>query len=188
MAMRHFVLLCAVALVPVSVEAQTTFWVESQNTVGSSGVIAPQINISASKKYSATAGVFLWSLVSDGWAENIVGGLWAPKPWIEFNLGAGIETEPKKSGRAMGSVFVGGAKGFIVAVGEQGGSGHWYLFEGNRSLGRIGVGFRAQRFVGVGPRIETDIAKKMKLWVVPYTWALEDETKGNLVVSLRVTP
>jgi peroxiredoxin len=81
---------------------------------------------------------------------------------------------------------------------ELGGSGYWYLLEQNNNvlthsdtlngINNIGLGVRAQRFAGVGPRVQVVFSKKrVMLWAVPV--AFDPEVKGsrNSVAALRLS-
>ncbi|MEK7194575.1 MAG: hypothetical protein AAB660_02720 [Patescibacteria group bacterium] len=184
--MRRFTVLLAILfmLLPFNLNAQNV-WVESQNMVSSGVAPATQMNVSISKNYSEHFGVFLWSIVSEGWSESIVGGVWLPSSHYEFSLGAGLESNDNPA-RALGSVFVSYGKSSLYVAGEQGGSGHWFVAQGNYKLsGRIGVGFRGQHNVGLGPRVEFNPTRHFKLWAVPYTLGLGLVPDGKTVFGLR---
>lgn len=184
--MRRFLLIAVMLLVVpmVEVEGQNSFWSETVYQTGKSGGSFPYMEISATSKLSKTAGFFSWSLVSETWSESIVGAVYTPKPWVEFDLGVGVETADRPL-RGMALVWVGNNHGSFYTVYENGGSGYWYLAEGNIPVtSNLGVGVRAQRFVGIGPRFQIT-KKNIMFWVVPVSWDTEKSGAKNTVVALR---
>lgn len=186
--MRKFALLFALLaiLLPMNLTAQTSFWTEVMYRDGNAGE-SVQINISASKKFTPTVGMFVWSISSKGWGESVIGAVYTPRPWVELNLGAGLEKNENPF-RTQASVWVGNTKGSLYTAVENGGSGFWYVAVGNVPVHpNLGLGFRAQRFVGAGPRIQVKRGKLM-FWAVPIAWDLEKRGATNTTVALKITP
>jgi hypothetical protein len=187
----HLLVLTVFALAfPATGKAQLSATLGEQNVMDMRGNFTPTITMYVTGKLASKAGVMAWGLVSEEWSEGILGGFYAPKSWIQLDLGFGIESDPKPF-RTMGSVYLGNSRGSFYACIESGGSGPWYLFEGNIGFdldkARAGLGFRAQRFVGVGPRIEVAL-KKVALWASPVMWDVEYDGEKRGMVGMRITP
>lgn len=185
--MRFILLFILMITISFRAEAQASFWTEAVYVTGDGGSF-PQMDISGSIKLTPKTGMFIWSLVSQNWGESITGLTYSPKNWIEFGFGAGVEKHDNPL-RAMGRVWIGNSKGSLFTAVEQGGSGHWYLVDGNIPLPQtnIGVGFRLQRFVGLGPRLQVT-TKAVALIVVPIAWDIESRGASNSLFVLRITP
>lgn len=187
--MRRFALiLTMLVLLPVTAEAQTSFWAESQNHVVKGGY-TPTIDFSVTHKSSEKLGVFLWALVNDAWGEAIVGGVYTPTANVEFDLGVGLETD-EDAWRTMGSLFIGGGRTSLLLVGELGGSGYWYLAETKYQMtSTVAIGLHGKRFVGFGPIIDVAVPRtKFSIWLVPTTWDPEDSASGSVVLGFRFKP
>jgi len=184
---RRILMMVLFLFVPLQMmKAQSSLWTEVMYRTGDAGDNT-QINISASKKFTPSFGAFVWSISSKGWGESIVGAVYSPRPWVEFDLGAGLEKNEHPF-RTQASVWVGNKKGSLYAAVENGGSGFWYVATGNMPVqSNFGIGFRAQRFVGIGPRFQIT-KKNIMFWVVPIAWDPELSGAKNTSVALRFTP
>jgi hypothetical protein len=168
-----------------SANAQT-FWVENQNVLRNEKV-TPQANIYGDMKFNDKLGMFGWSLLSEEWSEVILGPTFSPTSSMQFAVGVGVETYEKPA-RAYFSAWFGGAKSSLFLNWETGGSGTYYLTEGNLGLGKgvVGIGFRGERFVGIGPRVELKLGKVM-LWALPVAWDPEDNNTRISSLALRLS-
>ncbi len=184
-------------LLPFSVSsAQSSFWVESMNTMSKTGDVAPQVNISGTHNVSKKLSVFIWSLNSSGWGEGIVGMTYSPKAGIEMSLGVGVEKNVNP-GRMQGALFLAKHSFSIYTAAELGGSGYWYLVQPNwnlvskpdssLSISKFGVGIRAQRFAGIGPRAQVVFLRgRVMAWVVPIAIDPEVDGSRNAILAVRL--
>jgi hypothetical protein len=120
----------------------------------------------ATKKFSTELGVFGFSLVSPAWSEAYVGLIYDPAEWIEFGLGGGIESNniPLRTG---GFVWMGNDTYSLYACLEYGGSGYWYQVKAIANVDKtFGLGLFAQRYLGVGPRLEVNVPSA-QLYLAP---------------------
>jgi hypothetical protein len=58
---------------------------------------------------------------------------------------------------------------------------------GKTDLASFGIGFRAERFVGVGPRVQI-VSGKFKAWGSPIMWDTEHKNATNAMFGLVFTP
>lgn len=182
----------------VEAQAQNSFWVESYNKYDSKNQkMSTQVDIFGEHKINERLKVFIWSLSSNSWGEGIVGLTYTPVSWIDLSLGGGVESD-KNPLRMQASAYMSKGSHSLYLATELGGSGKWYLIEQNNSivtrpdtsggLNNVGIGVRAQRFAGVGPRIQVVFSKKrVMVWAVPV--AIDPEVKGSLnsVLALRLS-
>lgn len=193
--MRKLALLFALlaVLLPMNLTAQTSLAVASQNVINSKSEIAPTMWSTTTTKINDHVGLYTWYLASKNWGEAVVGPAFFPKKWMEIDLAAGLETD-KRPLRTQAQIWMGNAKGSFLAAVEYGGSGFWYVAEGNINVlttrfETIGVGYRAQRFVGIGPRFQMlGSNRKLKLWASPIMWDTEKHGVTNSMFGLVFTP
>ena len=188
--MRKLVLLFIfiAILAPMNLSAQTPFMVASQNVITSKGEIDPSMWTTMSKKYDGNIGFYAWFLAGKSWGEALVGPAFFPAKWAEIDLAVGLETD-KNPQRFQGQLWMGNDNSSFLTALEYGGSGFWFVAEGNRKVGSsgVGLGFRAQRFIGVGPRVEY-VSGKSKFWVSPIMWDTEHKNATNSMFGLTFTP
>ena len=55
----------------------------------------------------------------------------------------------------------------LLGIVEHGGSGFWYQVPIKAQVKNFGLGFFAQKFDGVGPRLDVLINKTFSLWIAP---------------------
>lgn len=181
-----FVALIALVLMNTTASAQVT--VQNMHTIDRVGGVSSQVNVYTTKQIRENMEVYTWSLVSENWSETYVGYNINPKSWLSVGAAFGIETSPGLW-RGAAQVWMGNDFGSILTIGEYGDSGGWYLIEGNHPVlnGKAGIGFRAQRFVGVGPRFELKLNETLSIWTVPAAWDFEVDTRNSLI-TLRYKP
>lgn len=178
-------------LAPKVVSAQTTFWVESSNklTLNHGSSIEPQINASASTSFNSKVGLFLWVADNTQWGEAYAGPTLQLAKGIQVGAGIGVETDARGDREDIFALFYGNGRSLYMTA-ETGGSGPWYQVEGNQSvtLGKTpaGVGFRYERFVGIGPRVELTVDKHILLWAVPLAVDFENDNGRNALYGLRI--
>jgi hypothetical protein len=193
-----FVALMLGAVCNVEAQSRNSFWTESYNLYNAkSHKMSTQVDISGEHKINEHLKVFIWSLSSNTWSEGIVGMTYVPATWIELSIGGGVESDVNPL-RMQASAFMAKGVHSLYLATELGGSGYWYLLEQNNNvlthsdtlngINNIGLGVRAQRFAGVGPRVQVVFSKKrVMLWAVPV--AFDPEVKGsrNSVAALRLS-
>ncbi|MBX4189306.1 hypothetical protein KW785_01765 [Candidatus Parcubacteria bacterium] len=179
-------------LVPFSLTAQTEvsgYWAREDK-------FFPQITYFRSDSIAPHTSYFLWSLVNNGWAENVV-GFGTKVKGLSMSAGAGIETVKDDWWRVQGNLYYGSSTNYGYASVETGGSGAWYLFEVTSrepmvqvfDTDRFGIGLRFQRFVGLGPRLEWQLSPHLLVWMVPVAWDVEKrDSPQHFVFTLRYTP
>lgn len=183
-------LLCVLAS---NVHAQSSFWVESFNKVTREGKYTPQVDGQAVSMFTPKVGVFSWALVNNGWAEAIVGVHYVPTKHLELDLGTGVETD-KNPSRLQAGAFLSISRATLYTAYEIGGSGYWYLAQGNVTVVKkdnasLGVGFRFQRFAGIGPRVQVEMPKAhLTVWASGPMFDPEDHKARNVIVGLKLAP
>ncbi len=179
-----FVTVIVVVVVPLSVFAQTSFWVENQNTVARS--VTPQIDATLSYTFdNSKLGCFAWFLVSETYSEAYFGPTYSPFSWAQIGVGAGLE-QTDTPFRLGGFVWVGRDQYSLLTIYEKSKTDYWYKAQANMNLNHwLGVGAIVQRFVGVGPRIQVTIpASPIQIWGAPtYDWQAKS-WKG--IISVRL--
>jgi hypothetical protein len=188
---RILLLAILASCLPQAAHAQTSFWVENQ-TAFLHGDVAPQIDIYVTKKVTKETSVFLWSLVSKSWGENIIGLNLDPADWIEIGAGVGIEANPSPL-RGFVQLWAGKSRASLYLCGEDGGSGTWYMVDALIRLTKskdanVSIGVFGKRFAGFGPEFQTDVTKHFQLKLVPKTWDPEKTASGSFIVNLRWLP
>lgn len=139
-------------------------------------------------KVAGPVGVFFWGLGSSSWSEAVGGITLAPASWIELDLGAGVETDPNPW-RVLGVLWLGSDKVSLLNAFETGGSGFLYDIELNITVSEhanFGVGAMAQKFSGIGPRIQFDVGHTgLMVWASPIMWDLDDHSARNTLLGTR---
>jgi hypothetical protein len=158
-------------------------WVEERTYVAA-GQATPRFDGLLTNDIKGKVGDFVWFQTQQGYSEAYAGITYAPKPWIQFALGTGLE-EDKRPLRFGSYVWVGRKKNSGLAAFEDGGSGFWYKVEANSQIRTwIGLGLLAERFHGVGPKFEFSIPViRAKVW----TAALVEDRTLKPVAGLRFT-
>ncbi len=173
--------------------AQSSFTVESFNKFSRSGEYTPQIDVNVTHSITPKFGMFVFTLVDKGWAEAIPGFTYAPSKSIEFGLGGGVETDPSPF-RMLATVWTGDDRRSLFSAFELGGSGHWYLMVMNLKVKRqknyeLGLGFRLQRFAGIGPRIEVALPRlKTTVWFSGPMLDPENSYARNMILGFVLKP
>lgn len=196
MIIRLLVLVIFLFFPTSTLSAQSSFWLESMNTVSKNGDVTPQVNISGTHTVSKKLSVFIWSLNSSGWGEGIAGVTFTPKAGVEMSFGVGVEKDVNP-GRMQGALFLAKRNFSIYTAAELGGSGYWYLVQPNWNLvskpdstlgiSKFGVGIRAQRFAGIGPRAQVVFFRgRVMMWAVPIAIDPEVDGSRNAVLAVRL--
>jgi len=163
--------------------AKATTLIVEPSLVFTDGKADHELTLFVNHNIAKHVSVWSWLLVSGEWSEHLSGVTFAPHPAIELSLGAGVE-QSQGLWRTTASIWVGEKEHFFFGVVEVGDSGFWFKLESNfQVLKRLGLGFFAKRFVGVGPRIEIKLHKHLSLMGAP-TWDSE-EGKVKGIVSLK---
>jgi hypothetical protein len=177
--MKNLFLILIVVLVPSAVSAQS--WVEQRTDVVADHS-TPRLDGWVSGKIANSVGTFAWFQVDKNYAEAYIGPSFAPKTWLQFGAGAGVEqtTLPFRLGSFA---WVGNKKASLLFIGEGLGSGWWYKSEFNWNVSKnLGAGLMTERFKGTGPRIQ---------YSVPHTpitaWSafLFDQAGNRALVGIR---
>lgn len=177
-------------LLPMSLIAQTPLTVASQNQVDQRGKISPNLWTSTSKKYDNGTGFYEWYLAGQSWGEALVGPAFFPKKGMEIDFAVGLETN-KRPLRGQAQIWMGNARGSFLTAVEYGGSGFWYTAVGNRNVltiqnEKIGLGFRAKRYAGIGPQIQVAVGR-FTAWGCPIMWDTE-KPETNVMFGLTYKP
>ncbi|MEX0919449.1 MAG: hypothetical protein WDZ64_01710 [Parcubacteria group bacterium] len=166
--------------------AQTRTWAEMVSNIYEEEV-APQFNIFTGRNITAKNSVFLFATVTDEWAEALIGFSTSPRSGVEISLGVGIETH-EKPWRSLLSVWLGNNKRSLLMMGEKGGSGNWYMLVASETIHpNLKIGAHAQRFVGIGPRLDIRLKESLNFWIVPVAWDFENNGAKSAVLALNVT-
>lgn len=192
---RMFIL---TTLLAATARAETRWSVEEQTLVRD-GALTPTLNIYATapllKKDDAaragsTLGVFVFGLVSPGWAQLYSGLTFAPADWIQLSAGAGLE-QADAPWRTAGSIWLGRGRFSLLTIGEYGGGGGWYKAVGNarivswREL-HVGVGAQSQYGLGTGPRTQVQLGPAT-LWIAAPLVNHSDHSKLSGLVGLKLS-
>lgn len=189
--MRNIVAFLVSLLVVASAnaDAQTSLTVSSQNKIDSEGKISPTFWATSTTKYG-NIGFYTWYLSGETWNEAVVGPAFFPVKGVEVDVAVGLESDKNPLRGQLQVVAAKGSNSFLSAV-EYGGSGFWYVAVGNHkfNVGRIkaGAGFRAQRYVGIGPRFQIAHGK-LGAWVSPVMWDTEKSGVRNSMFGVTFSP
>jgi hypothetical protein len=142
-------------------------WVEERTYI-SGGVATPRIDGLLTHPIKGGLGGFCWFQTQQAYSQAYCGPTYSPKPWIQFALGSGVETD-KHPARVGSYVWLGKSKLSGLAAFEDGGSGFWYKVEANYQARKsLGVGMLSERFKGSGPKVELSLPHTgLKLWIAP---------------------
>lgn len=117
------------------------------------------------ESYAVDNGIFKLFIVSKDYAEGYIGVSQALVPWLEVELGVGIETS-ENLWRMGSAVWLGAGKISNFTILETGASGFWYRNHTKFQVAKmVGLGMFAQKNDGLGPRVDVIIPKtKLALW------------------------
>jgi hypothetical protein len=143
-------------------------WVEERTYV-SGDVATPRVDGLLTKPIRGALGGFCWFQVQQEYSQVYCGPTYLPRPWIQFALGSGIETD-KHPARIGSYVWLGKGKLSGLGAFEDGGSGFWYKVETNYQVGKVvGLGMLSERYHGTGPKVELSVPHTaLKLWCAPF--------------------
>jgi hypothetical protein len=198
--MKNLAVLLAVAIMTISVQAQTTGYVEceglfksipqgkTQNNYNQTGLL---LSCYVSKTDSnETIGWYAWSLTNkDGWAETYAGLTFSPASWVSLSAGAGLENA-EKPWRVNVNAYLSYKKISLLSVVEHGGSGFWYsnelTFDVKNQLGQGQGGLVARRFYGVGALVRMTIPYTKNIVITGAIFPYDPELKGSLKASIAL--
>lgn len=142
-------------------------WVEERTYVTPQGA-TPRIDGLLTKSIKGELGGFCWFETKQAYSQAYCGPTYSPKPWIQFALGSGIETD-KHPARVGSYVWLGKGKLSGLGAFEDGGSGFWYKVETNYQAGKaLGLGMLSERYHGTGAKVELSLPHTaLKLWCAP---------------------
>jgi hypothetical protein len=198
--MKNLVILLAITIATISVQAQTTGYVEveglfksipkgkTQDNYNQTGLL---LSVYLSKIDSgSTLGWYAWSLTNkDGWAETYAGLTFSPASWISLSAGAGLENA-KKPWRVNINGYLSYKKISLSSVLEHGGSGFWYSHEltlnikNKFSEGQGGL--IARRFYGIGGMVRMVIPYVKNLAVTAAIFPYDPEVEKSLKVFMAL--
>lgn len=184
MTQRLVVTVMFLALSIVTTQAQTATdksgfgYVEAQTLNAQ-----PQINLwLQNTKAEDKFGWYVWGQTSQAYSQIYGGATYQLTKDLQIGGGVGAE-QANSPWRIAGFGYYTHGKYSILAIGEQGGSGPWYLVQVGRQLGpRINLSLHAQRFIGAGPRVDVALGKGFIIW-----GGYLKSDRNTTVVSLRKT-
>ena len=156
--MKKLFFLCLMCLLVQTGVAQTSTWIDFQNTYGLKTGYDPVLMNWNFHQYKSGWGVWNFNGISPKSAEALVGPMYGKnigKLYLEGGFGVGIEFN-KKPLRGTGYIFGEHTKYWFLLDAEYGGSGEWYLgfweykFKPEHGL-RLGI--HAQEFAPHGLRV-----------------------------------
>ena len=167
---------CLMALLGVVTAASAgTFQLESQNAVFG-GSVAPSV----SGYFSNRRNVSTFFLVGEQYAEGYISfsrSTTFGDAFVAADVGLGVEQTPAGFGRMIAaSVFAKQGNTSFLGVVERG-SGLWYKCHFKwQIVSQVSVGILAQRYAGIGPRIDVRIPRTpLTVWGA----ALRDKEFGR---------
>ena len=184
--MKKLIIIALVALFSaISVSSQVSVFTKFSDN----GTTTPCATIFGTKKLADKTSFTYFALVTDGWAEAMLGASYAPEAWVSLGLNCGLEQQPEHmSFRAGGSLWLGKGSMSLVALVEkgEGSENYWYKTTAAYSLSKsISIGARAWRFTGFGPLFEYKTGKMIsKIWVMPAHNF--ENNMNNLVVGIDI--
>jgi len=153
-----FLLIAAMAAI-VTAPAEASFCTELQIKITEEKTNYTP-NIYATHSFNDHIGISSFVLVDREWGEFVAGPTLSPAPWIEIGFSAGVEQvdDSPKTWRTVTSLWLGHGRYSSLGIFEKGGGGWWYTSRFIiHEADWLGGGVMAQRFVGIGPRVEISI-------------------------------
>jgi len=151
----------------------------------SEGKLAPCATIFGIKPINEKISFTYFALVSEKWAETMLGVAYSPTNWAQIGLNCGFEQNPALF-RVGGSIWLGKGKTSFLTLLEKGDRSDNYWYKSTlayKCTNSLSLGVRAWRFNGVGPVVEYKV-KDFKFWIMP---AYEfEKNNSNLVVGIDI--
>lgn len=146
---------------PESVQTKTGFGVVEGQTLN----VQPQINLwLQDTKPDHKTGWYLWAQTSQSYSQAYGGLTYKLTKDLQIGGGAGVE-QAAAPWRVAGFAYYTKGKYLVLAIGEKGGGGTWYLTQvGYKANSRVQFSLHSQRFAGTGPRIDVGLGKGFTLW------------------------
>jgi len=122
----------------------------------------PTVDLFAANTVRGAWGWSAFALGNSNWAQVYAGPTYAPTPWCELSASVGVELGGTRWAQ---SVFLRhGRRIKLLAIHEDGASGHWHKIVLDFSAGKgVFVGFHSQGFIGQGFRAGFK-HKKVSVW------------------------
>ena len=172
----------AILFVVVSI---SSFAQVSVSTKYSEGTLSTCATIFGTKSISEKLSFTYFALVSEKWAETMLGVAYSPADWAQIGLNCGFEQNPALF-RVGGSIWLGKEKTSFLTLLEKGDGPDNYWYKSTiayKCTNSLSLGVRVWRFNGVGPVVEYKL-KDLKFWVMP---AYEfEKNNSNLIVGLDI--
>ncbi|NCN99611.1 hypothetical protein GW920_00565 [Candidatus Falkowbacteria bacterium] len=151
----------------------------------SDGKLAPCATIFGTKPINDKVSFTYFALVSEKWAETMLGVAYSPISWAQIGLNCGFEQNPALF-RVGGSIWLGKGKTSFLTLLEKGDGQDNYWYKSTlayKATSSLSLGVRAWRFNGVGPLVEYKV-KDFKFWIMP---AYEfEKNNSNLIVGIDI--
>jgi hypothetical protein len=130
------------------------------------------INVYAKHALSERLYLVGFSMVTNVWGENLIGLNYQISPWLQVEAKAGVETHPECYRFSPMFLIRKNRLKYFFAY-EYGGSGWWFTSRLEYDFGWMKSGFRANRTIGYGPRIDILIPETMVYLWLGYTFEWE---------------
>ena len=155
----------------------TSIFIQKQSTFNKNGY-RPLFIMNPEHDFNSKIGISSLVVLNPGWAEILIGPKWMITPELTIKALIGYEQAPEGIPlRGFIGVTYFGKKWSTLTFAEYGNTGYWYLHSTLYKVHKyLKAGVHAQRFVGIGPRIDIPIGK-FNFWNA-YVYDIESKTQG----------
>lgn len=185
--MKKIILLALLTIAVVTAHAEASFCTEVQIEITEEKTNYTP-NIYATYFFNDCVGISSFVLVGEKWAEYVIGPISSPASWVEIGFNVGVEQadDSPKTWRTATSLWLGHGRYSSLGIFEKGGGGWWYTSRFIvQATDWLRGGVMAQRFAGIGPRVEISIPHTpITIWGAGLH-DLEGEDSNNAIIGIK---
>lgn len=183
--MKALLAILAVCLLAGLTMAQPCGYIEVQANPNDND--ATMMNVSLMGPLYQNFGWYAWAQSSNSWGQAYAGPTYAPVPWLQVGVAAGLETADEI--RYGSFAWLGNQHGYALFLHEEGSApwqraiGTYFIYHADSAkvMDHIGAGVFHERYIGTGPYLELQVAKKLTLW----TTRVFEEGEATQLVAAR---
>lgn len=179
-------LLFACFIISSNIFAQKSFTQTNNDVKFVDGKAVPTVTLYTEEDFKASNfGVNVFTLVTQGWAEALVGPYYRINKSSTIGVSAGLETSTKNLRLGSSFTYLGDNFSLLVFLEKGNGSeNYWYSLSTNYKDKKVLYGAMAQRFYGTGPTLGYNLSKSITLTAAPLYDIEEKKLKPTIFLKV----
>ena len=184
--MKNLLLFACFIISSSSAFAQTTFTQTNNDVKFVDGKAVPTVTVYTEKDFKQSKfGVNLFTLVTQGWAEALVGPYYRINKSSTIGISAGLETSTKNLRLGSSFTYLGEKTSLLMFLEKgNGNDNYWYSVSGTYQSKKMIYGVMAQRFYGVGPTVGYNLSESITLTGAPLYDIEEKKLKPTVFLKI----